>query len=87
KGSLSIRAQRGIKVGHIISGENIALFAGNDIYYDQIIGYGSTTLTSGSGGISVENVLSAMGDVRLTANPLDLSKNCSHIYTPQTLYL
>ncbi|UJM36588.1 hemagglutinin repeat-containing protein [Bartonella henselae] len=87
KGSLSIRAQRGIKVGHIISGENIALFAGNDIYYDQVIGYGSTTLTSGSGGISVENVLSAMGDVRLTANTLDLSKNCSHIYTPQTLYL
>ncbi|CDO46871.1 filamentous hemagglutinin [Bartonella henselae] len=87
KGSLSITAQRGIKVGHIISGENIALFAGNDIYYDQVIGYGSTTLTSGSGGISVENVLSAMGDVRLTANTLDLSKNCSHIYTLQTLYL
>ncbi|WP_039758251.1 hemagglutinin repeat-containing protein [Bartonella queenslandensis] len=87
KGSLSITVQRGIKVGHIISGENIDLFAGKDIYYDQVIGYGSATLTSVSGGISVENVLSALGDVRLTANSLDLSNNRSHIYTPQTLYL
>ncbi|OPB34873.1 filamentous hemagglutinin, partial [Bartonella taylorii] len=87
KGALSITAQRGVKVGHIISGGNIDLFAGNDIYYDQIIGYGTATLTSVSGGISVENVLSAKGDVRLTANTLDLSNNRSHIYTPQTLYL
>lgn len=87
KGSLSITAQRGVKVGHIISGENIEIFAGNDIYYDQAIGYGTATLTSVSGGISVENVLSAMGDVRLTAPTLDLSNNRSHIYTPQTLYL
>ncbi|WP_345117184.1 hemagglutinin repeat-containing protein, partial [Bartonella jaculi] len=87
KGSLSITAQKGIKVGHIISGGNIDLFAGNDIYYDQVIGYGSATLTSVSGEISVENVLSAEGDVRLTANTLDLSNNRSHIYTPQTLFL
>ncbi|WP_034988792.1 filamentous hemagglutinin N-terminal domain-containing protein, partial [Bartonella senegalensis] len=87
KGSLSIAAQRGVKVGHIISGENIEIFAGNDIYYDQVIGYGRATLTSVSGGISVENVLSARGDVRLTAPTLDLSNNRSHIYTPQTLYL
>lgn len=87
KGSLSITAQTGIKVGHIISGGNIDLFAGNDIYYDQVIGYGTATLTSVSGGISVENVLSAKGDVRLTAPTLDLSNNRSHIYTPQTLYL
>ncbi|WP_254473161.1 hemagglutinin repeat-containing protein [Bartonella sp. B1098] len=87
KGSLSITAEKGIKVGHIISGENIELFAGNDIYYDQIIGYGTATLTSVSGGISVENVLSVLGDVRLTAPTLDLSNNRSHIYTPQTLYL
>ncbi|QEE08870.1 filamentous hemagglutinin N-terminal domain-containing protein [Bartonella kosoyi] len=87
KGSLSITAEKGIKVGHIISGENIDLFAGNDIYYDQIIGYGTATLTSVSGGISVENVLSVLGDVRLTAPRLDLSNNRSHIYTPQTLYL
>ncbi|WP_144754693.1 hemagglutinin repeat-containing protein [Bartonella saheliensis] len=87
KGSLSITAQRGVKVGHIISGENIEFFAGNDIYYDQIIGYGAATLTSLSGGISVENVLSVLGDVRLTAPTLDLSNNRSHIYTPQTLYL
>ncbi|WP_375621727.1 filamentous hemagglutinin N-terminal domain-containing protein, partial [Bartonella sp. AA97HXZ] len=87
KGSLFATAQEGIKVGHIISGGNIELFAGNDIYYDQVIGYGSATLTSVSGGISVENVLSATGDVRLTANTLDLSNDRSHIYTPQTLYL
>ncbi|WP_273783986.1 hemagglutinin repeat-containing protein, partial [Bartonella sp. AU15XJBT] len=87
KGSLSITAQRGIKVGHIISGENIDLFAGNDIYYNQIIGYGTAALTSVSGGISVENVLSVLGDMRLTAPRLDLSNNRSHIYTPQTLYL
>ncbi|EJF74419.1 filamentous hemagglutinin family domain-containing protein [Bartonella birtlesii LL-WM9] len=87
KGALSITAQRGVKVGQIASGGNIEIFAGNDIYYDQIIGYGTATLTSVSGGISVENVLSAKGDVRLTANTLDLSNNRSHIYTPQTLYL
>ncbi|VEJ46173.1 Hemolysin precursor [Bartonella vinsonii] len=87
KGSLSITAQRGIKVEHIISGGNIDLFAGDDIYYDQVIGYGTATLTSVSGGISVENVLSAKGDVRLTANTLDLSNDRSHIYTPQTLFL
>ncbi|GAA5097927.1 hemagglutinin repeat-containing protein [Bartonella acomydis] len=87
KGSLSITAEKGIKVGHIISGGNIEIFAGNDIYYDQVIGYGTATLTSVSGGISVENVLSVLGDVRLTAPTLDLSNNRSHIYTPQTLYL
>ncbi|EJF75508.1 filamentous hemagglutinin family domain-containing protein, partial [Bartonella sp. DB5-6] len=87
KGSLSLTAQRGVKVGHIISGGNIDILAGNDIYYDQVIGYGTATLTSVSGGISVENVLSAKGDVRLTANTLDLSNDRSHIYTPQTLYL
>uniref|UniRef100_UPI0035D017E6 hemagglutinin repeat-containing protein n=1 Tax=Bartonella sp. AP57NXGY TaxID=3243497 RepID=UPI0035D017E6 len=76
-----------VKVGQIASGGNIEIFAGNDIYYDQVIGYGSATLTSVSGEISVENVLSAEGDVRLTANTLDLSNNRSHIYTPQTLYL
>ncbi|WP_425283526.1 hemagglutinin repeat-containing protein [Bartonella doshiae] len=87
KGSLSLTAQRGVKVGQIVSSENIALFAGQDIYYGQVIGSGSATLTSVSGGISVENELSAKGDVRLTANALDLSNNRSHIYTPQTLYL
>ncbi|EJF96781.1 filamentous hemagglutinin family domain-containing protein [Bartonella vinsonii subsp. arupensis Pm136co] len=87
KGSLSITAQRGIKVEHIISGGNIDLFAGNDIYYDQVMGYGTATLTSVSGGISVENELSVCGDVRLTATTLDLSNDRSHIYTPQTLFL
>ncbi|WP_375680726.1 hemagglutinin repeat-containing protein, partial [Bartonella sp. AP6QHHD] len=77
----------GVKVGQIASGGNIEIFAGNDIYYDQVMGYGSAKLTSVSGEISVENVLSAEGDVRLTANTLDLSNNRSHIYTPQTLYL
>ncbi len=86
-GSLMITAKEGVKVGQIASGGNIEIFAGNDIYYDQVIGYGNATLTSVSGEISVENVLSAEGDVRLTANTLDLSNNRSHIYTPQTLYL
>ncbi|WP_375607006.1 filamentous hemagglutinin N-terminal domain-containing protein, partial [Bartonella sp. AC142YNZD] len=87
KGFLLITAKEGVKVGQIASGGNIEIFAGNDIYYDQVIGYGNATLTSVSGEISVENVLSAEGDVRLTANTLDLSNNRSHIYTPQTLYL
>nr|WP_172462894.1 hemagglutinin repeat-containing protein [Bartonella doshiae] len=87
KGSLSLTAQRGVKVGQIVSSENIELSAGQDIYYGQVIGSGTATLTSVSGGISVENELSAKGDVRLTANALDLSNNRSHIYTPQTLYL
>ncbi|WP_375702009.1 filamentous hemagglutinin N-terminal domain-containing protein, partial [Bartonella sp. AA89HNZF] len=87
KGFLLITAKEGVKVGQIASGGNIEIFAGNDIYYDQVIGYGSATLTSVSGEISVENVLSAEGDVRLTATTLDLSNNRSHIYTPQTLYL
>ncbi|WP_375608399.1 MULTISPECIES: hemagglutinin repeat-containing protein [unclassified Bartonella] len=87
KGFLLITEKEGVKVGQIASGGNIEIFAGNDIYYDQVIGYGSATLTSVSGEISVENVLSAEGDVRLTANTLDLSNNRSHIYTPQTLYL
>ncbi|WP_375657267.1 hemagglutinin repeat-containing protein [Bartonella sp. CM120XJJH] len=87
KGFLLITAKEGVKVGQIASGGNIEIFAGNDIYYDQVIGYGTATLTSVSGGISVENVLSAKGDVRLTAPTLDLSNNRSHIYTPQTLYL
>ncbi|WP_375664334.1 filamentous hemagglutinin N-terminal domain-containing protein, partial [Bartonella sp. CL50QHWL] len=86
-GFLLITAKEGVKVGQIASGGNIEIFAGNDIYYDQVMGYGSATLTSVSGEISVENVLSAEGDVRLTANTLDLSNNRSHIYTPQTLYL
>ncbi|WP_396584119.1 hemagglutinin repeat-containing protein [Bartonella grahamii] len=87
KGFLFITAKEGVNVGQIASGGNIEIFAGNDIYYDQVMGYGSATLTSVSGEISVENVLSAEGDVRLTANTLDLSNNRSHIYTPQTLYL
>ncbi|WP_375638855.1 filamentous hemagglutinin N-terminal domain-containing protein, partial [Bartonella sp. AA16NXGY] len=87
KGFLLITAKEGVKVGQIASGGNIEIFAGNDIYYDQVMGYGNATLTSVSGEISVENVLSAEGDVRLTANTLDLSNNRSHIYTPQTLYL
>ncbi|WP_375643732.1 MULTISPECIES: filamentous hemagglutinin N-terminal domain-containing protein, partial [unclassified Bartonella] len=86
-GFLLITAKEGVKVGQIASGGNIEIFAGNDIYYDQVMGYGSAKLTSVSGEISVENVLSAEGDVRLTANTLDLSNNRSHIYTPQTLYL
>uniref|UniRef100_UPI0035D0C8DE two-partner secretion domain-containing protein n=1 Tax=Bartonella sp. AA74HLJMH TaxID=3243436 RepID=UPI0035D0C8DE len=87
KGFLLITAKEGMNVGQIASGGNIEIFAGNDIYYDQVMSYGSATLTSVSGEISVENVLSAEGDVRLTANTLDLSNNRSHIYTPQTLYL
>ncbi|WP_208436640.1 hemagglutinin repeat-containing protein, partial [Bartonella tribocorum] len=87
KGFLLITAKEGAKVGQIASGGNVEIFAGNDIYYDQVIGYGNATLTSVSGEISVENVLSAEGDMRLTANTLDLSNNRSHIYTPQTLYL
>ncbi|WP_208436395.1 filamentous hemagglutinin N-terminal domain-containing protein, partial [Bartonella vinsonii] len=86
-GSLFIIAQEGVKVGQIVSGGNIELFAGNDIYYDHVMGYGIATLTSLSGGISIENELSVSGDVRLTATTLDLSNNRSHIYTPQTLYL
>ncbi|UTO28634.1 hemagglutinin repeat-containing protein [Bartonella harrusi] len=87
KGSFAVTAREGIKVGQIVSGENIDLFAGSDIYYDHVMGYGTATLTSVSGGISVENELSVMGDVRLTAKTLDLSNNRSHICTPQTLFL
>ncbi len=51
QGSLFITADKGIKVGQIASGGNIELFASNDIYYDQIIGYSTATLTSLLGGL------------------------------------
>ncbi|WP_375664857.1 hemagglutinin repeat-containing protein, partial [Bartonella sp. CL162QHHD] len=86
-GFLLITAKEGVKVGQIASGGNIEIFAGNDIYDDQVMGDGSATFTSVSGEISVENVLCAEGDGRLTANTLDLSNNRAHIYTPQTLSL
>ncbi|EJF81739.1 filamentous hemagglutinin family domain-containing protein [Candidatus Bartonella washoeensis Sb944nv] len=86
-GSLFITAQEGIKVKQIVSGGNIELLAGNDIYYDHVMGYGTATLTSVSGGISIEHELSVRGDVRLTATTLDLSNDRSHIHTPQTLFL
>ncbi|WP_455466712.1 two-partner secretion domain-containing protein [Bartonella sp. B39] len=87
KGSLSITAQKGVKVGQIVSGKNIDIFAGNDIYYDQVMGYGTATLISVSGAISIENEMSVSGDVRLTVKILDLSNDRSHIHTPKTLYL
>ncbi|WP_019223691.1 hemagglutinin repeat-containing protein [Bartonella rattaustraliani] len=87
KGSLSLTIQEGVKVGQTVSGENIDIFAGNDIYYDQVMSYGTVKLTSVSGEISVENALSARGDVKLKANTLDLRDNRSHIITPQTLFL
>ncbi|WP_455479878.1 two-partner secretion domain-containing protein [Bartonella sp. B23] len=87
KGSLSIIAQKGAKVGQIVSGKNIDIFAGNEIYYDQVMGHGTATLTSVSGAISIKNEMSISGDVRLTAKTLDLSNDRSHIHTLQTLYL
>ncbi|WP_409361865.1 hemagglutinin repeat-containing protein [Bartonella heixiaziensis] len=76
-----------LQAKHIISKKDVKIIAGNDIYYDQIDGYGTATLISVSGEISVENVLSVRGDVRLTAKNLNLSNDRSHIYTPQTLFL
>ncbi|WP_406604378.1 hemagglutinin repeat-containing protein [Bartonella gliris] len=71
----------------ITSKKHVEIFAGNSIYYDQLMGYGTATLTSVSGEISIENELSVRGDVRLKAKTLDLSNDRSHIKTLQTLTL